>query len=129
MGDDGKLASIFKMICVSIIYSVRIINIANKEGRFIMSDRLQSLNAYQIPHDILTISDRNMYLYCHTHKALIALSSQNIRLNQFPYLQYICRLATSSPRHIYSGDHPNHNTIIIDHVLSSRTFINNCSKT
>ena len=57
------------MICVSIIYRVRIISIANISGRFMVSDTLSLLNAYQKVNDNSGMSDRYVYLYCHLHKA------------------------------------------------------------
>ena len=42
MGVDIKWASIFKMICASIIYSVSIISITNMKGDFMISNKLRS---------------------------------------------------------------------------------------
>ena len=60
---NGKWKSIFEMICVSIIYRVRIISTANIQGRFIVSDKLSPLNAYQIVNDISVMSDRYIYIF------------------------------------------------------------------
>ena len=63
MEKDGKCVSTFEMICASIIYSVRIIIIANMKGGFMISDTLRSLNTSQIIKDIIITSDRNIYVY------------------------------------------------------------------
>ena len=63
MGVDGQLPSIFEMICVSIIYSVRIISIAYMKGGSMIYDTVRSLNAYHIQINSITTSDRNVYLY------------------------------------------------------------------
>ena len=46
MSVNGKWGTIFEMRCVSIIYSFRIINIANIPGGFMVSDTSSLLNAY-----------------------------------------------------------------------------------
>ena len=46
MSVNGKWGSTFEMICVSIIYRVRIISIANISGEFMVSDTLSLLDAY-----------------------------------------------------------------------------------
>ena len=92
-----------------------------------ISDSLRSLNIYQIKNNIITTSDRNMYLYYHTYKDPTAPSSQNICLNYFTYLQYISHLPAGSRRHIYSGAFSNHNIVTTDQVSSSHVFVNNCS--
>ena len=43
---NGKWGSSFEIICVSIIYRVRIISIVNISGGFMVSDTLSLLNAY-----------------------------------------------------------------------------------
>ena len=65
MSVNGKWRSTFEMICVSIIYRVRIISIANITGGFMVSDILSLLNAYQIVNDSSVMSDRYIYLYYH----------------------------------------------------------------
>ena len=65
MSINGKWGSTFEMICVSIIYRVRIISIANITGGFMVSDILSLLNAYQIVNDSSVMSDRYIYLYYH----------------------------------------------------------------
>ena len=61
MGVNGKWGSIFEMICVSIIYCVRIISIANLSGGFKVSDTLSLLNAYHIGFDNSVMFDRYIY--------------------------------------------------------------------
>ena len=71
MSVSGKWGSKFEMICVSIIYRVPIISIANISGGFMVSNTLSLLNPYQIVNDNSAISDRYIYLYCHLYKAFI----------------------------------------------------------
>ena len=61
MSVNGKWGSIFEMICVSIIYCVRIISIANLSGGFKVSDTLSLLNAYHIGFDNSVMFDRYIY--------------------------------------------------------------------
>ena len=129
MGVDGQLPSIFEMICVSIIYSVRIISIAYMKGGFMIYDTVRSLNAYHIQINSITTSDRNVYLYWHTYKLPTIPSSRDIHLNRFVYLQYIYHLPNNYRHHIYSSDSPNHKIVTIDQVSCSRFFVNNCSNT
>ena len=68
MCESDKWASTFEMICVSIIYSVRIINIANIKDGFMLSDSIETFKAYQISHEFINTSDRIFYLYSHIHK-------------------------------------------------------------
>lgn len=51
MSVNGKWGSTFEMRCVSIIYRVHIISIANILGVFMVSNTLYLLNAYQIVTD------------------------------------------------------------------------------
>ena len=69
MSVNGKWGSTFEMICVSIIYRVRIISIANISGGFMVSDTLSLLNDYPIVNNNSVMSDRYLYLYCHLYKA------------------------------------------------------------
>ena len=105
MSMNGKWGSTFEIICVSIIYRVRIISIANISGGFMISDILSLLNAYQIVHDNSVISDRNVYLYCHLYKAPTTPCSQDIIINHFAYLEVVEELPTNSIRRIYYSDH------------------------
>ena len=61
------------------------------------SDTLRSLNTYKIPNDIVTTSDRNIYLYCHTFTIPTTPSSQDIRLNiKIIYSAFlICQLSVN----------------------------------
>ena len=61
MSVNGKWGSIFEMICVSNIYRVRIISIANISGGVMVSDTLSLLNTYQIVNDNSVMSDRYIY--------------------------------------------------------------------
>ena len=126
---DGQWDSAFEILCTSIIYSVRITRITNVKGGFVISDTLRSLNAYQIPNDIITTSDRNVYLHCHTYKAHTTPSSQYTRLNHFAYLQIISHFPTNSRRRSYSGNYHYHNIVTINQISSSRFFVNNYSNT
>ena len=89
MSANGKWGSIFEVICVSIIYRVRIISIANISGGFMISDTLFLRNDYQIVNDNSVMSDRYIYLYCHLYNASITLCTHDIILNHFVYLQVI----------------------------------------
>ena len=62
MSVNGKWGSTFEMTCVSIIYRVRIIGIANMSGGFMVSDTLSLLNAYQIVNDNSVMSDRYIFI-------------------------------------------------------------------
>ena len=94
------MGSTFELVCVSVIYGVRI---NSRSNRF----------------------DRNINLCCHLYKEPTKPSSQSISLNHFAYLHVISHLAIDSCHQIYSGDHYNPNNITIDHVLSSRNCVNN----
>ena len=61
MGVNSKWGSTFEMICVSIIYCVRIISIANLSGGFQVSDKLSLLNAYHVGFDNSAMFDRYVY--------------------------------------------------------------------
>ena len=63
MGVNGKWGSTFEIICVSIIYCVRIISIANMSGGFKVSDTLFLLRAYEIVNDNSVIFDRYIYIH------------------------------------------------------------------
>ena len=65
MSVNGKWGLTFEMTCVSIIYRVRIISIANISGGFMVSDTLSLLNTYQIVNDNSIMSNKYLYLYCH----------------------------------------------------------------
>ena len=62
------------------------------------SDTLRSLNTYKTPNDIVTTSDRNIYLYCHTFTTPTTPSSQDIRLNiKIIYSTFlICQLSVDA---------------------------------
>ena len=92
------------MICVSIIYHVRIISISNILGGFMVSDTLSLLNAYQIVNDNSVMSDRYTYLCCHLYKALTTQCAQDIILNHFAYLEIVGELPIDSISQIYYGD-------------------------
>ena len=92
------------MICVSIIYRVRIISISNTSGGFMVSDTLSLLNAYQIVNDNSVMSDRYTYLCCHLYKALTTQCAQDIILNHFAYLEVVKGQLTDSIRQIYYSD-------------------------
>jgi len=104
MGVNGKWGSTFEMICVSIIYCVRIISIANLSGGFQVSDTLSLLNAYHVDFDNSVMFDRYIYLYCHLYKAPTTPCAQDILLNHFAYLEVVEELPTDSNRQIYYGD-------------------------
>ena len=91
------------MICVSIIYCVRIISIANISGGFKVSDTLSLLNAYQIVNDNSVMFDRYIYLYCHLYKGPTTLCAQDILLNHFAFLEVVEELLTYSNCQIYYG--------------------------
>ena len=100
MSMNGKWKSIFEMICVSIIYRVRIISTANISGRFIVSDTLSPLNAYQIVNDISVMSDRYIYI------CIVVCTN----------LPQLCALTI---RQIYYGDHrDNTHSVKIEHPIS-----------
>ena len=61
MGKDGNWASTFEMVCAKIIDNIHIVSIANMKGRFMTSDTLQSIDAYQISNDIILNSENNLY--------------------------------------------------------------------
>ena len=92
------------MICVSIIYCVRIISIANMSGGFKVSDTLSLLNAYQIVNDNSVMFDRYIHLYCHFYKAPTTPCAQDILLDHFVYLEVVEEVPTDSNRQIYYGD-------------------------
>ena len=98
MSVNGKGGSSFEMMCVSIIYRVRIISIATISGGFMVSDTLSLLNAYQIVNDNSVIFDRYIYLYCHLHKAPTTPYAQDILLNHFAYLEFVEELPTDFNR-------------------------------
>ena len=83
MSVNGTWGSTFEMICVSIIYRVHIISIADISGRCMVYDTLSLLNAYQIANDNSVISDRYDYLYYHVYKAPITSCVQDIIFNHF----------------------------------------------
>ena len=104
------------MICVSIIYRVRIISIANISGGFMVFDTLSLLNAYQIFNDNSVMSDRCIYLYCHLNKAPTTPCVPDIILNHFTYLEEVEELPTDSIRHMYYGDRcDNMHSVKIEH--------------
>ena len=92
------------MICVSNIYRVRIISIANISGGFMVSVTLSLLNTYQIVNDDSFMSDRYIYLYFHLYKAPTTPCVQNIIFNHFIYIEVVEELPTYSNRQIYYGD-------------------------
>ena len=104
MGVNGKWGLTFEMICVSIIYCVRIISIANMSGGFKVSDTLSLFNAYQIGFDNSVMFDRYIYSCCHLYKAPTILCAQDILLNHFACLEVVEELPTDSNRQIYYGD-------------------------
>ena len=107
------------MICVSIIYCVRIISIANISGGFMVSDTLSLINACQRVNDNSAISDRYIYLYCHLYKAPTTLCAQDIILNHFAYLEVVKGQLTDSIRQIYYSDRrDNAHSVKIEHPLS-----------
>ena len=89
MSVNGKWGSIFEIICVSIIYHVRIISIANMSGGFMVSDTLSLLNAYQIVHDNSVMFNRDTYLYCYLYKTPTTPCAQDIILNHFVILKLL----------------------------------------
>ena len=100
------------MICACNIYNVRIISIANMIDRFMISNTVRLLNACQILNDIVSTSNRNVYLYAYTYKLPLLL-----RLDHFTYFQYIFHLPTDFRHHLYSSDSHNHNIDTIDRLL------------
>ena len=104
MSVNGKWGSTFEMICVSIIYRVHIISIADISGRCMVYDTLSLLNAYQIANDNSVISDRYDYLYYHVYKAPITSCVQDIIFNHFLYLEEVEELPTGSILQFYYGD-------------------------
>ena len=94
------MGSTFEMICVSIIYRVRIISIANISGGFMVSDTLSLLYTYQIVNDNSVMSDRYTYLYCHLHKDPTTPCDQDIIINHFAHLGVVEELPTDSIRQI-----------------------------
>ena len=86
MSVSGTWGSTFDIICVSIIYRVRIISIANISGGFMVSDTLSLLNACNIDFDNSVMLDRCIYLYCHLYKAPTTPCAQDIILNHLVYL-------------------------------------------
>ena len=114
-----------KWCVLALFYGVRIISITNMKGGFIISDTLQSIDAYQIPNNIIRSSDRNIifilsYLQSSHHTVFRAIC-----LNHSAYIYGISHLAVGSRRQIYSNDHHNPNNITIDPVLFSRDYVNN----
>ena len=107
------------MICISIIYRVRIISIANVSCGFMVFDTLYLLNTYQIVNDNSVVSDRYIYLYCHMYKAPITTCVQDIILNHFVYREVVEELPTYSNRQIYYGDR----SFIIESFLFCLLFL------
>ena len=123
MGVSGKWGSTFEMICVSIIYGVRIISIANMTGGFLVSDTLSLLNAFNIDFDYSAMLDRYIYLYCHLYKAPTTPCPQDIQLNHFAYLEVIEELPKDSKRQIYFGDsRENDNSVKIEYPSSFPSY-------
>ena len=89
MSVNGKWGCTFKIICVSIIYRVCIISIANISGGFMVPDTLFLLNAYQLVNDNSVMSDRYIYLYCHLYKAPNTMCVQDIILNNLHILKLL----------------------------------------
>ena len=104
MSVNSKWGSTFEMICVSIIYRVRIVSITNISGRFMVSDTLSLLNVYQIVNNNNGMSYRYIYLYCPFYKALTTPCAQDIILNHFSHLDVVEELPIDSNRQIYYGD-------------------------
>ena len=119
MSVSGTWGSTFDIICVSIIYRVHIISIANIPGRFMVSDTLYLLKAYQIVNDNSVMSDRYIYLYYHLYKVPTTPCDQDIILNHLAYLEDVEELPTYSIRQIYYGDRCNNaNSVNIEYPLS-----------
>ena len=92
------------MICVSIIYRVRIISIANISGGFMVADTLSLLNTYQKVNNISFMSDRYTYLCFHLYQAPTTSCFQDIIFNHFSYLEEVEELPTGSILQFYYGD-------------------------
>ena len=105
MSVNGKKGSTYEMICVSIVYRIRIIRITNIPGGFMVSDTLSFLNAYQKVNDNSVMSDMYMYLYHHLYKCPTTSYTQDIILNHFAYLEVVEELPIDSFCQIYHDDH------------------------
>ena len=114
-----KWGSTFVMICVSIIYCVRIISIANISGGFMVSDTLSLLNTYQIVDENSVMSDKFIYMYCHMYNTPTTPCHQDIIRHRFAYLDVVEELPTDSMHQIYYDDRrDNVRSGKIDHPIS-----------
>ena len=99
-----KWGPTFEMICVSIIYHVRIISIANISCGFMVSDTLSLVNAYNIGYENSGMSDMYIYVYFHLYRHPFTPCTHRIVLNHFAYFEFSEELPTNYIRQIYYCD-------------------------